>query len=384
MNTQLKRSKRISGIELLKIIAMALIVLNHMIQSLTEANPNMPQIGYALDINSSTTSIVNLLLAILRISGCLGNVIFVVCSAWFFLDSNTSSKKKVIFLVLDIWTISVMIFGITYLCGLDLDRDDSLKQFFPTANGNTWFLTCYILLYIMHPYLNKLIAAIKKQTMLLVTFTLVVLYSLVNFFRPWFFNGNLLYSTDLIVFVMIYFVVAYIKLYTKDASENTKVNVVSLIIGLTGQALCTCAINFMGLKWDMFDGKLLYFNYGGSPFVILTALAAFNLFRKIPFKSRFVNYISGLSLLIYLIHENIIIAWHYRPYIFIYIYEHFGYSHIMLWLFAATLCYFIAAIIVAFIYRQTIERLVRIVSDKAYQGLKALYTKVSNALMKIH
>lgn len=384
MGTSVRQSERESGIELLKIIAMLLIVLNHLIQSLTEVNLNMPFSDYVLDINSSTTNLANLLLAVLRISGCLGNDLFVVCSAWFFLNSKGSSKKKVVFLIIDIWAVSVLIFAVTYLCGCDLDRDETLKQFFPTANANNWFLTCYILFYLIHPFLNKIIYELKKQTMLITTLTLVLLYSLLNFFRPWFFNGNLFYMTDLIVWIMIYFVVAYMKLYAADAAASPMINVISLIIGLAGQALCTCAINLMGLKWDMFNGKLLYFNYGGSPFVILTALAALNLVRHMHFKNRFINYISGLSLLIYLIHENVIIAFQYRPYIFIYIYQHFGYSHILLWLFAVLIAYFIVSVIAAFIYRQTVERLVRPVSDKVYVWLKALYEKIEKGLMKIH
>ena len=40
--------------------------------------------------------------------------------------------------------------------------------------------------------------------------------------------------------------------------------------------------------------------------------------------------------------------------------------------------------IAAFIYRQTVERLVRPVSDKVYIWLKALYGKIEKGLMKIH
>ena len=384
MGASVRRSERESGIELLKIIAIVLIVLNHLIQSLTEVNINMPFSDYVLDTSLSTTHATTLLLAILRISGCLGNDIFVVCSAWFFLNSKASSKKKVVFLVLDIWAVSVLIFAITYLCGCDLNRDNTLKQFFPTSNANNWFLTCYILFYLLHPFLNKIIYELKKQTMLITTFMLVLLYSLIHFFRPWFFNWTIFYMTDLVVWIMIYFVVAYMKLYAADAAASIKINIISLFVGLTGQAMCTCTINLMGLKWDIFNGKLLYFNYGGSPFVILTALAALNLVRHMTFRNKFINYISGLSLLIYLIHENVIIAYQYRPYIFIYIYQHFGYSHILLWLFAVLAAYFIASVIAAFIYRQTIERLVRPVSDKVYVWLKALYGKIEKNLMKIH
>ena len=378
------RSDRNSGIELLKIAAILLIVLNHVIQSLTEVNSFIPVSDYVMDINTQTTHIVNLLLAILRSSGCIGNDIFVVCSAWFLTDSRKSDKRKVAFLIADIWVVSVLIFAITYALGCDLDRDSTLKQFFPTANANNWFLTCYILFFLLHPLLNRLIDTMKQKALLATTLCLVLLYSICQYFRPWFFEGNLFYMTDLVVWIMIYFIVAYMKLYLKDISQNRRINIICLLIGIAGQTLMICGANIAGLHVSFLQGKLLYFNYGGSPFIIMLAVSALNLARMSQLKSRFINYISSLSLLIYIIHENIIIRTVYRPWIFIYIHEHFGYDHILLWLFAVTIAIFIAATICAAIYSATLEKIVRIISYRIYEWLEKLYHKIEGALLKLH
>jgi len=378
------RSSRNSGIELLKIIAIFLIVLNHCIQSLCEVNPAMPAADYVIDINSATTNIVNLLLAIFRSSGCIGNDIFVVCSAWFLLDSRRADKKKAAFLIANIWTVSVIIWGITRLAGLSITREETLKQFFPTANANNWFLTCYLLFFLLHPLLNRLIEMMTQKTLLAVSAFLVFLYSLCQYFRPWFFEGNLFYMTDLVVWIMIYFVVAYIKKYVKDRSENVKANVIALLIGIAGQALMIVLINLAGLRFFTFHHKLLYYNYGGSPFIILIALSALNLARRSHLKSRFINYVSGLSLLIYIIHENVILRTYYRPRIFMLIHEQYGYDHILLWLFGTALAIMIAAAISAAVYSQTIERLVRPVSHKLYDLLAKLYRRIEAGLLKVH
>lgn len=380
------RSERNSAIELLKIIAILLIVLNHVIQSLTQANPFIAVSDYQIDITFASSNLLNIILAVLRSSGSIGNDIFVVCSAWFLIGRERSDKRKVVFLIADIWVVSVAIFLITLACGLRLDRYSAVKQFFPTTNATNWFMTCYILFYLLHPLLNKLIAVLNQKAHLAVTLFLVLLYSICQFFSPWtaFFEDKLFYVTDLVVWITIYFIVAYVKLYLKDLSADTKTNVTTLLIGLAGQTLIVIAMNAAGLRFWFFSEKLLYFNYGGSPFIIMMAVAALNLARKSQLKSRFINYISGLSLLIYIIHENFIIRNCYRPLIFVYIHEHFGYDYVLLWLFAVVVAVFIAAVICAVIYSQTIERLVRSVSYKICELLERLYRRIEGAFLKLH
>lgn len=376
-------SGRNSSIELLKLIAIALIILNHMTQSLTEQSSFIPFTDYLINNTLSTTDITSLLLAIFRMSGCLGNNIFVICSAWFLTDSKRSDKRKIIFMMINIWTISVLIFVITLFFGCDLDRDDTLRQFFPTSNAANWFMTCYILLYLIHPLLNKLIGAIDRRTHLAMAAVMVLLFSFANFFRPWFFITQIFYVNDLLIWIMLYFIVAYIKLYIRSAASDIKSSVIALIIGILGQASCVAAVNFIGLKIDFLGDKLLYFNYAGSPFIILAALSAFNIARLSSFHCRFINYMSGLSMLVYLIHENYILRLVYRPWIFVFIYDTFGYRCIILWLFVSAAAVFIAAFILAFIYRQSAERIVRIVSDRLSDILARLWRRLTTWLLRI-
>lgn len=53
------------------------------------------------------------------------------------------------------------------------------------------------------------------------------------------------------------------------------------------------------------DVTVAYFQC--NPFLLAMSIAMFNIARNIHFKNRFINYISKLSLLIYIIHENIIL-----------------------------------------------------------------------------
>ena len=83
------KKERESGIELYKVIAIFLIVLSHVIQTLTEPNYVLGiGEGTFINIATATTDLDVLLLALFRICGALGNNMFFICSAWFLVNSK--------------------------------------------------------------------------------------------------------------------------------------------------------------------------------------------------------------------------------------------------------------------------------------------------------
>lgn len=100
------------------------------------------------------------------------------------------------------------------------------------------------------------------------------------------------------------------------------------------------------------------------------------------FYSKFINYISSLSLLAYIIHENIIIRTYYRPMLWNYIYNNFGYNYVIGWVFIIAISMFIGSIIISTLYSLTIKRFVDKVASKLYVLLKNTYLKFENKLVK--
>ena len=68
--------KRNSGIELLKIIAIILIVISHVVQTLTSENQFISYNDYVLDITNATKSFQKMILIYLSHFGVLGNSLF--------------------------------------------------------------------------------------------------------------------------------------------------------------------------------------------------------------------------------------------------------------------------------------------------------------------
>lgn len=104
---------RDSGIELLKLIAIGLIVISHVVQTLRSENEVISYSDYILNCENATTSVQMILLALMSHFGMLGNWMFFTASAWFLLDSSKAPKKKMMEMLADIWVISVIILAIT-------------------------------------------------------------------------------------------------------------------------------------------------------------------------------------------------------------------------------------------------------------------------------
>ena len=144
-----------------------------------------------------------------------------------------------------------------------------------------------------------------------------------------FVKGNLFFPSVLILWGAIYFVIAYIKFYCKETFRSNKLNLILLTIGFLGMVAMVFLTNALGLKTPIFYDKTLKWTVNCNPFLILMALSAFGLAKNFHFKNKLINHISKLSLLIYVIHENILVRTYIRPLIWQWLYKQVGYDHVV-------------------------------------------------------
>ena len=207
----MNKLKRNSSIELLKIFAIFLIIINHVIQS------------YILDekLTIASNNFIMILVVLMRTFGTFGNMIFFICSAWFLLDSDKINKRKWLNILIEIWVMSVIILLIfEIISGSTVNIKDIIKSLFPTTFGNNWYMTCYLLFWPITPILNKIIKNMNQKELLRTTICLFVPYILVGFIK-----NDLFFSSQLIIWLAIYFLIAYIKFYLKNFQKNIKANI---------------------------------------------------------------------------------------------------------------------------------------------------------------
>ena len=374
-----KSRMRDSGIELLKVIAVVLIVISHVVLTLTTENEYIPYNDYLLDCTHATTNGTVLLLAVIRHFGALGNWIFFVASAWFLLDSTKASGKKIMEMLLDIWVISVLFLGITLLLRGEVSGKLFLFSLLPTTFENNWYLTCYLLFYPLHPYLNRLIAAMTQKEHLKMISVLTVLYIGFNFIKGRFFFPNML-----LLWSSVYLILAYIKRYCIGVYSSAKMNGILLLCGAAGAVGIVLLTNLLGLKLAALSDQLLRWVSNFNPFLILIAIAAFGLARKNHFKNKNVNHIAKCAMLIYIIHENILLRTYVRPYLWHCIFDRYGYAHLLLWVFLYSAGWLLAALVLSLLYEKSLQKLTARVSEKILKWMSSWYQKYESAMLKLH
>lgn len=316
--------ERHTGIELLKIFAIFLIITNHVVQTLSSPNEYVFNNGYIIDISLATDNIKYIILAMLRYSGVLGNNLFFISSAWFLLDKKVSDKKKLYFIMADVWIISVLFLISAFVTNHgSISAKLIIKSLFPITFSNNWYVTCYILFCLLYPFLNMIIYKMTHIQLFRTSILLALLYIFMNYIKD-----KLFFSSALILWVSIYFIVAYMKIYMLQILNSLKVNIIMLMIGMVGNYGSIFLINILGGgKNNFFSDKLIYWcDRNCNPFLILASIALINIVLRWNKKIKLINDISKCSLLIYVIHENLIVRTYYRPEIWRYIYNKYGYA----------------------------------------------------------
>ncbi len=369
---------RNSGVELLKIIGMFAIIINHMTQSVSSINYHMDTTDYVIDLWTATTDIHTLLLIIFRSFGSFGNSIFFISTAWFLCESKQVKTKKCFSILLDVWIISVIwLIVMVILRSGDIAPAYIIRSLLPNLFGNNWYLTCYLIFYPLHPLLNILISHFDKRTHFRVVSGLGIPFLLINSIKE-----DLLYATNLTTWIALYFLISYIKKYHYEDIMKKKMSFLLIAIGIAGYLFEVLITDFIGFHIGELKHQMLHWGKNSNPFIIITALGLFVVFMKHGYRSKIINYISSLMMLVFVIHENIVFSAYTRPLYYVFIYNNFGYGIICLWVIIGSLGVYGISLILAAVYDKTLRKVSHKLSDLLCGFLTTIYIKIEKKLIK--
>ena len=195
------------------------------------------------------------------------------------------------------------------------------KSFFPTLCSQYWFITCYVVLYALSPFYNKLISSLSDNKALLrfVGFLLLVFSVIPNsfFFSEWVHFGG---TCGIVWMSVIYFVGAAIRFLT-DVEQLRKHRMwlwlgmlVCWVLPLLTKVVIAIATQKM--TGSVVGSSLFYMN--NSIIIVASSIFTFLAFLSMEIKSptanRVINYIAPSTLAVYLIHDNTYIrplVWNY-------------------------------------------------------------------------
>lgn len=357
----MEKRERNSGIELLKIFAVVIIAFSH-------AMPVKASGGgteYVMDLRLATDSIQRIIIVLFKYGGFLGNDIFIISSAWFLLESSKMNIKKVFYMMGDCFAVSVVSLFIFLSCGYEIGVKEIIKQFMPTYMAANWFICCYLLFYAAHPMLNIIISQLTKEGLLIVNAVMLFLYAGLQFLRP-----DSMYYSRLIGFICIYFLTAYVKKYLKKTAGSVKRNRMVLVLSAIGNLFLIGATDILGLHIDLFSTQLTRWVQLMNPFLITAAFALFLLANEKKFVNKKINYLSGLSMLIYIIHCNRLIMDHLIGDIYRYIYNTWTYQYELAWVCLIAVILIVFGTSAGILYRYTLQKFVYKICDLIYRFLE--------------
>ena len=356
-------NKRNAGIDLLKLIAMFFIIISH---STPEVAGRLSETAIAfINGNICSADWQYIFIGFSHYLGAIGNAIFISTSAWFLLDSKNINTAKIISMVIDVFAFSLINWTIVSLSGKPVIINKAL--FFPISSGNNWFIECYIVLYLLHPIINTVIESLKKYDYFKILIIMIFIYSIWQFVVR-----DSFYNSDLISFILIYLCTAYSKKYGKNWKYN------KALIGSTFFLLIAIGIvNLVGLHFNFANDWLQIGARIYNPLNIILSISMVHIFNKFKFNNKIVSQVSQLTLLIYIIHEDINIRNFIKPYYWLYVYEKWGYKYLFLEIIMLTICSTIISIIVAFVWtnftKKTKRKISQIIADNYECVIQKLY-----------
>ncbi len=295
-----KKSQRVGSFDVLKILAILVIIMHHY-ALWTEWH--FPE-GFQLNKLAAQT---------LLIGGKLGVNIFIMITGYFLIQSVPKVRS-----LFQVWLETTLISLVVYFflvfnpsITFNFDWKEFIFRLFPVVFGKYWFVTSYTLMYLCIPIMNKLllnteIFKIKK--------TLIFCFFILSPYTFIYYSKGMNFSYP-VWFIFLYALGAYFKLEEENIKKVKKIpvfimNVLMLILGIginsSLQIILANKESIVGrtlssIGWT----ETIFYTRDSSPYLLLFSVLIFLLFLKINIKSRNIySFIARASFGVYLLQST--------------------------------------------------------------------------------
>ena len=303
MNKAINKERQ-SNFELMRIVSMLFIITWHTIL----------HGGIFNGLGQPFSFVADTLLGILIVH--VNSLVFI--TGYFNGDKRTINYKKVLKLCGTVWLYKVLIVLIlSHFQVIILDKTTLMEELLPLDMTNYWFINCYIIVYILSPYLNRVTNDMNEKDFKRFLLILISLLSVL----PTITSNRLISNNgyNIINFTIIYYLGSYFKRYPlrnnfhfKEMSTNGIR--LFLIISLISTIIIRISLYYLGDRMCYINsGLLAYFgniirnsflSYA-SPLVIIQTCLYCLFFESLTIKSKLINFVSKQTMAIYLIHDNL-------------------------------------------------------------------------------
>jgi len=369
-----KKVERNANFELLRIISMLFIVIYHMII-------------HGQVLNNCTNKNLYIILTIIKYITIIHVNSFVLLSGYY-QSSGKFKQSKLWMLINSSFFYRITIAIIMSALGLAvLNKVDIIQILFPLNLTEYWYIKLFIFLYCLSPFLNKMIKTFTKkeyQKILLLLFFILSTLPYITGSKAFENNGYTLYN-----FIFLYLIGGYLRKYpiregywmkrfSKSFQQIIFICIFAICVILNVLIQNTSEL-FMGnspLADEIFGNFLQMCIMYSNPIIIVQTIAYFLFFETLSLKSKIINFISNLTLGVYLIHDNSLIRQHLYTFLGISGTTINNMSFIPYLLFVSVIVFIVCAlielirqIIFKFIYNRKVSNKIR---EKYYRWLNSI------------
>lgn len=273
---------RKSNIELLRIICILMVITLHYLNG---------KMGGAL--NNVIIGSFNYYLVHFIESLCVVAVnVFIIITGYFSYQRSKIKISKPIYLLYLSVIYGIIIYAILLIIGRVSVNQESLLKLLNSIM-NRWFVIVYIVLYLLIPYINKLINYISQKNYKV----LIVICVIFFYLWPSIYTDVLIKDKGygIINFTVLYLIGAYIAKYKDTFISKRKTFFVYL--------LCVLITTILSM---FYDNRAFAYN---SIFNLIGGVSIFLLFKNMIIKDKkIINTLSSYSFSTYIIHENTFIV----------------------------------------------------------------------------
>lgn len=286
-----KKTVRSSNIEALRIVAMLAIVAHHFV-----VNSGLME---HYDYRNPTVN-----MYFLELWGMWGKTainVFVLISGYFMCRQKWTWRRwfKLYFEVKFYEIIGYIVFILIGYEKLAV-KELLMKIFSVVMNINNGFTSSFLAFYLLIPFLNILLDYLKKEQLLLLNGISITMFTISSTFL-----GNRFIYNDLGWYIALYFVAAYLRLYSPKWSENKKSMRVAMTISIVCSWISVIVLTMIRKNWGFEIDVYHFVANSQKALAFLVGVFVFLFFKNIDVKqSSVVNKIAGTTFGVLLIHAN--------------------------------------------------------------------------------
>ena len=294
---------------------------------------------------------------LLALGGKIGVDIYVLISGYFLITSKEVKLNKLIRMWLQLFTCSVLSFAVFSATKVEpFSFLKLLAGLFPVLSEGWWFANSYLMLYILHPYINKLLTGLDQKAYKGFLCLLLFLWCVIPTFTHLPLECN-----KLLWFVLVYAMAGYYRLYGSEIRWKPR-KILLAALATAGLTFGTAIVfDLIGLKKPSAAENAMWFYEMASLPIIAVAVLLFMFFARLTLKNnRLINLVSSATFGVYLIHDDRYV----RPFLWKSLFKSASYSESSL-----LIPYTVFAVVIVFVVCTIIELIRKQALERQYGGL---------------